>query len=337
MRLLRHTITATFTVYGKQKLKNDSRTRGEHSASCPGLSLGESMKLLTYIDNGYETLGVLSKDEKLVYSLSDIGVSYFNMNDLVTRFSEEDRRIISEFLDDPCEEGVPYAEIKKCAPIPRPAQDVICLGENFRAHTKEAERYSNRAFGGEKKLPIYFSKRVGEAVPDYGGIPAHADMTGKLDYESELAVIIGKEAYKVSEEEAYEYIFGYTILNDISARDVQTGHRQWYLGKSLDGFTPIGPWIVTADEIAGRPEIQVKSYVNGELRQNGNTADFIFDIAYCIAELSSGMKLLPGTIISMGTPAGVGMGFDPPKFLSVGDTVDCEIEGIGTLHNTIIE
>jgi 2-keto-4-pentenoate hydratase/2-oxohepta-3-ene-1,7-dioic acid hydratase in catechol pathway len=272
-----------------------------------------------------------------VYSLPDIGVSYFNMNDLVARLTEEDRRVITEFLSAPDEEGIPYSEIVKCAPIPRPSQDVICLGENFRAHTKEAERYSNRAFGGEKKLPIYFSKRVGEAVADFGGIPAHADVTQKLDYESELAVIIGREAYKVAEKDAYDYIFGYTILNDISARDVQTGHRQWYLGKSLDGFTPIGPWIVTADEIPGRPCLQVKSYVNGILRQNGNTDDFIFDIPYCIAELSQGMKLLPGTIISMGTPAGVGMGFDPPRFLSVGDTVDCEIEGIGTLHNMIVE
>lgn len=295
------------------------------------------MKLLTFLDNGYETLGVLSNDGTLVYSLPDIGVSYFNMNDLVARLTEEDRRIITEFLAAPDEEGTPYSEIVKCAPIPRPAQDVICLGENFRAHTKEAERYSNRAFGGEKKLPIYFSKRVGEAVADFGGIPAHADVTQKLDYESELAVIIGREAYKVPEEDAYDYIFGYTILNDISARDVQTGHRQWYLGKSLDGFTPIGPWIVTADEIPGRPCLQVRSYVNGELRQDGNTDDFIFDIPYCIAELSQGMKLLPGTIISMGTPAGVGMGFDPPRFLSVGDTVDCEIEGIGTLHNEIVE
>jgi 2-keto-4-pentenoate hydratase/2-oxohepta-3-ene-1,7-dioic acid hydratase in catechol pathway len=259
------------------------------------------------------------------------------MNDLVARLTEEDRRNISEFLLSPDEEGIPYSDIVKCAPIPRPAQDVICLGENFRAHTKEAERYSNLAFGGEKKLPIYFSKRVGEAVADFGGIPAHADVTEKLDYESELAVIIDREAYYVPEEDAYDYIFGYTILNDISARDVQTGHRQWYLGKSLDGFTPIGPWIVTADEIPGRPCLQVKSYVNGELRQDGNTDDFIFDIPYCLAELSRGMKLLPGTIISMGTPAGVGMGFDPPRFLSVGDTVDCEIEGIGTIHNRIVE
>lgn len=294
------------------------------------------MKLLTYRDNGYEMLGVASQDGKTVYSLSDIGLSFFNMNDLIRRFSEEDRNTVEAFLRNP-EEGVPYDTLDKCSPIPYPAQDVICLGENFMAHKKEAGGYSDEAFGTEKKVSIYFSKRVGEAVPDGGGIPAHRDITERLDYEAELAVIIGKEAYRVPAEEAYEHVFGYTILNDISARDIQTGHKQWYLGKSLDGFTPIGPWIVTADEIPGRPKIRVQSYVNGELRQDGNTDDFIFDIAHCIHELSQGIRLLPGTIISMGTPAGVGMGFKPPRFLSVGDTIDCVIEGIGTLHNVIVD
>lgn len=294
------------------------------------------MKFLTFNDGGYEVLGVASRDGKTVYSLPDIGLSFFNMNDLISRITDEDRKQILSFLENP-EGGEPYASLDKCSPIPRPAQDVICLGENFAAHTKEAGSYSSEAFGSEKKLPIYFSKRVGEAVPDGGGIPSHSDITERLDYEAELAVIIGKEAYKVSAEDAYKYVFGYTILNDISARDLQTGHKQWYLGKSLDGFTPIGPWIVTADEIPGRPAIQVRSYVNGELRQDGNTDDFIFDIGYCISELSQGIRLLPGTIISMGTPAGVGMGFKPPRFLRSGDTVDCVIEGIGTLHNTIID
>jgi 2-keto-4-pentenoate hydratase/2-oxohepta-3-ene-1,7-dioic acid hydratase in catechol pathway len=205
------------------------------------------------------------------------------------------------------------------------------------AHAEESARYSNETFGGERPYAVYFAKRVAEAVRPGGEIQGHFDITERLDYEAELAVIIGKEAYRVPAEEAYEYVFGYTILNDISARDLQTGHKQWYLGKSLDGFTPIGPWIVTADEIPGRPKIRVQSYVNGELRQDGNTDDFIFDIAHCIHELSQGIRLLPGTIISMGTPAGVGMGFKPPRFLSVGDTVDCVIEGIGTLHNVVVD
>ncbi len=132
-----------------------------------------------------------------------------------------------------------------------------------------------------------------------------------------------------------EYIFGFSILNDMSARDLQTRHRQWYFGKSLDGFTPMGPWIVTVDEIAYPPKLSIKSYVNGELRQSSNTENLIFNIDDVICDLSRGMTLKPGTIISMGTPEGVGMGFDPPRFLKEGDLVECEIEGIGRLSNRI--
>lgn len=292
------------------------------------------MKFLTFKQDGYETLGIASQDGKTVYALPEIGISYFNMNDLVGRLQVDDWQTLNLFLKNPTG-GIPYEDIEKCAPIPCPAQDVICLGENFRAHKKEAADYKKEAFDTEKGYPIYFSKRVGEAVADGGTIPAHADITECMDYEAELAVIIGKEADHVSRENAYNYIFGYTIMNDISARDIQTRHKQWYIGKSLDGFTPMGPWIVTADEIPGRPSLGIRSEVNGELRQDGTTDNFIFDIAYCISELSQGIRLLPGTIISMGTPAGVGMGFNPPRFLKSGDTVTCSIDKIGTLRSTV--
>ena len=157
-----------------------------------------------------------------------------------------------------------------------------------------------------------------------------------LDYEVELAVIIGKDAKNVRREDAYNYVFGYTILNDVSARNLQTRHKQWYFGKSLDGFTPIGPCIVTADEFENPPVLAIKSYVNGELRQNSSTELLLFDIAHIISELSQGMTLKAGTIIATGTPAGVGMGFEPPNFLKSGDTVTCEIEKIGTLTNRIL-
>ena len=150
-------------------------------------------------------------------------------------------------------------------------------------------------------------------------------------------MIIRKDAYCVSEEEAKDYIFGYTVINDVSARDVQTRHKQWYFGKSLDGFLPMGPCIVSADEIAYPPKLPIRSYVNGELRQNSNTELLIFDIDHVISELSQGMTLQAGTIIAMGTPAGVGMGFEPPKFLKTGDVVTCEIEGIGRITNPIVE
>ena len=172
-------------------------------------------------------------------------------------------------------------------------------------------------------------------MADGGSIPAYENLVDSLDYEAELAVVIGKDAKNVSKEDAYDYIFGYTILNDMSARNLQTRHKQWYFGKSLDGFTPIGPCIATIDAFQNPPALAIKSYVNGELRQNSNTNLLIFDIAHIISELSQGMTLKAGTIIATGTPAGVGMGFVPPNFLKPGDVVACEIEGIGTITNTI--
>jgi 2-keto-4-pentenoate hydratase/2-oxohepta-3-ene-1,7-dioic acid hydratase in catechol pathway len=166
-------------------------------------------------------------------------------------------------------------------------------------------------------------------------IQSHPGLVERLDYEAELAVIIGKTARNVPAADAEQYIFGYTILNDVSARVLQTAHKQWYFGKSLDGFTPIGPCIVTADEICFPPALPIRTRVNGELRQDSTTDLLITGIADIIAELSSGMTLLPGTIIATGTPSGVGMGFDPPKFLKSGDVVECEIEGIGVLRNTV--
>ena len=212
---------------------------------------------------------------------------------------------------------------------------MICLGINYKAHAEEAERYSSEAFKKERPIPIYFSKRVSEAVGPEGFIESHPGLVQRLDYESELAVIIGKTAKNVKAADAADYIFGYTVLNDVSARLLQTTHKQWYFGKSLDGFTPIGPCITTADEIAFPPALTLTTLVNGELRQNSNTSLLLNSIAEIIEELSSGMTLLPGTIIATGTPAGVGMGFDPPKFLKPGDVVECSIEGIGTLRNTV--
>ena len=172
-------------------------------------------------------------------------------------------------------------------------------------------------------------------MADGDPVDSHRDMFENLDYEAELAVIIGKTSKNLTKENAKSHIFGYMILNDISAREIQTRHKQWYFGKSLDQFTPMGPCILTADEVQYPPALNIKSYVNGELRKNSNTNLLINDIDYILCELTQGMTLLPGTIISTGTPAGVGMGFEPPKFLKPGDEVCCEIEGIGKLINPI--
>ncbi|PAF47867.1 fumarylacetoacetase [Helicobacter sp. 12S02634-8] len=225
--------------------------------------------------------------------------------------------------------------IIKAAPIPHPFAEIICLGINYLDHAKESAKFKKEAFDGTRQEAVYFGKRVSEALPDGGTIPAHAHLTQKLDYEVELGVIIGKDARNVARKDAFEYVFGYTIINDISARDIQLKHKQWYFGKSLEGSAPMGPWIVTKDAFAFPPKLEITSRVNGQLRQKSSTDLMIFDIAYVIEELSAGMLLKAGSIISMGTPSGVGMGFEPPKFLKKGDTIVCNIEGIGTLRNTI--
>ncbi len=283
------------------------------------------MKLITYRLRGAEHVGALTADGTAVAPLP-----YPDMNTLIETASLEKLRSAAAAA-----ETIPMEEVELLAPIPRPRQDVICLGMNYLDHAREAAQYDAGAFEKEKPVAVYFSKRVTEAVAPEGFIESHTDLVERLDYESELAVILGKTARNIRGEDAGDYIFGYTILNDVSARDVQTGHKQWYFGKSLDGFTPIGPCIVTADEIAYPPALDISAAVNGETRQHSNTALFITSIGQALEELSRGMTLLPGTILSTGTPAGVGMGFDPPKFLKPGDVVECTVQGIGTLRNTV--
>ena len=287
------------------------------------------MKLLTYRLGGRQAVGALTGDGKTVLSLP-----YPDMNTLIETASLSDLRSAADAAER-TGASVPLDAVELLAPIPRPRQDIICLGMNYRAHLEEAARYNADAFEKQKPVAVYFSKRVTEAVAPGGDIPRHAGLVERLDYESELAVILGKTARNVKAAEAGEYIFGYTIINDVSARDVQTGHKQWYFGKGLDGFTPMGPWIVTADEIPFPPALDISSTVNGEVRQKSNTSLFLTPIQDVLEELSAGMTLLPATIIATGTPAGVGMGFDPPRFLEAGDVVECAVSGIGSIRNTV--
>lgn len=293
------------------------------------------MKLLTYYHNGEESLGVLAPDGASVYPLEQFGLHFSSMNDLIDRITEEEMTKLKGEAEGTSGQSIPYSAVTKRSPIPVPKQDIICLGINYAAHAEESARYKKEAFERNREYAVYFSKRVNEAVADGEPVLSHRDILERLDYEAELAVVIGKDAEKVSEKDAFDYVFGYTILNDISAREIQTRHKQWYFGKSLEGFCPMGPWIVTKDEFDNPPVLSISSRVNGELRQDSTTGLLIFSIAQVIEELSHGMKLKAGTIISMGTPAGVGMGFDPPKFLNPGDVVTCEIEGIGKLTNPI--
>ena len=232
-------------------------------------------------------------------------------------------------------EGIDLGELRLLAPIPEPRQDVICLGMNYMDHSAEAAKWGKDDFVKNAGKAVYFSKRAAYIVGPGGEIDPHFDIVDGLDYEAELAVVLGKDAYRVSKEDAFDYVLGYSVLNDVSARNLQKAHKQFYFGKSLDTHTTMGPWIVTRDELPGAPELDIRCLIHGEKRQDSNTRYMIFGVAEVIAELSQGMTLKAGTIIAMGTPAGVGMGFEPPKYLACGDVVRCEIDGIGVLENPV--
>ena len=294
------------------------------------------MRLYTFIDKEQqECIGVGSElDKNVIYPIGQFGLAYRDMNDLIMHAPEADLEFLKKVSHAEAQ-GVNISDVKLCAPIPEPNQDVICLGVNYKDHEEESVKYDKGAFTRTEGYPIYFAKRVNYAIGTGDVIPAYENMAEKLDYEAEMALIIGKTGKNIAKEEVFDHIFGYTIMNDTSARDVQLRYKQWFYGKSMDGFAPMGPYIVTKDEFDEPPVMKIRCYVNGELRQSSSTDLLIFGIEHAITELSAGMTLKAGSIISMGTPAGVGMGMEPPVYLKKGDVVRCEVEGIGILENTI--
>ncbi|HEX7816381.1 fumarylacetoacetate hydrolase family protein [Dyella sp.] len=224
------------------------------------------------------------------------------------------------------------------APLPRPERNIFCVGKNYHAH---AEEFARSGFDAGRQIndaipaaPIVFTKAPETVIAHGETIWAAEGVTDALDYEAELAVIIGQGGRGIARADAMKHVFGYTIINDVTARDWQKRHQQWFLGKSFDTFAPMGPALVTADEVDGAI-LELRCHVNGELRQHANTRDMIFDIPTLIEILSAGITLYPGDIIATGTPEGVGIGFQPPRFLRRGDRVRIEIQGIGVLENTI--
>ena len=301
------------------------------------------MRFYTAVINDKEELLVGFEQGARAYRLSLLArlmpkLAFADMNALVMGWNEEVKAALASLAaneDVLSGAAVNVDELQLCAPIVHPRQDVVCLGINYDAHAQEAGRFSDEAFGGERPYTIYFSKRVSRATATKELVPSYKGLVDSLDYECELGVVLGKDCKGVTKEEAKQYIFGYTIINDISARNLQTRHKQWYLGKSLDGFTPMGPCIVTADEIGDEQSLEISCTVNGELRQSSNTKYMIQTVCGAISELSQGMTLQAGTIIATGTPAGVGMGMQPPQFLQTGDVVECRIAKVGILTNTI--
>lgn len=233
---------------------------------------------------------------------------------------------------------LPLTDVKLLAPIPTPPRNIFCVGKNYPDHVKEVQSVVASASdtkGDVPSSPIIFTKAPSSVIGPMEPIPAWLDETESVDYEGELAVIIGVGGRKISRADAMNHVYGYTILNDVTSRRVQKQHQQWFLGKSLDGFCPMGPCLATKNEINEVSELRVQTFINEELRQDGYVREMIFDIPELITTLSKGMTLQCGDIIATGTPAGVGMGFKPPKFLKSGDRVSITIEPIGTLENPV--
>jgi 2-keto-4-pentenoate hydratase/2-oxohepta-3-ene-1,7-dioic acid hydratase in catechol pathway len=216
------------------------------------------------------------------------------------------------------------------APIPRPDKNIFCIGKNYAEHAIE--------MGSKADIPehiMVFTKAPTTVIGPDETVLNHKEVTSQLDYEGELAVIIGKTGRAIPKEEALDYVFGYTIINDVTGRDLQSRHKQFFIGKSLDTTCPMGPWIVHSSAVENPNKLDIQTTVNGEMRQSSNTENFIFPIEEIISVLSRGMTLEPGDIIATGTPAGVGKGFKPPRFLQPGDTVEITVEKIGSLTNSI--
>jgi 2-keto-4-pentenoate hydratase/2-oxohepta-3-ene-1,7-dioic acid hydratase in catechol pathway len=238
----------------------------------------------------------------------------------------------------PAPEGpaVAIAELKLEAPLPLPRRNLFCVGRNYHAHAKEL---SASVFKGHTPKadawPIVFTKVPECVVGPNDAVRLPTEVSTQIDYEAELAVVIGTGGRNIARADAMRHVFGYTIVNDVTARDVQMRHQQWDLGKSFDTFCPMGPWIVTADALDGA-DTRVRCWVNGEPRQDARTSDLIFDIATLIETCSRGLTLYPGDVIATGTPAGVGMGMNPPQYLKAGDVVRIEIDGIGAIENRMI-
>jgi len=285
------------------------------------------MKLVTYRHEGVERIGAV-RDEAIV-DLSEVAPSMLELIAGGPALLARARAITAS-----AEAAVPLEAVSLLAPIPRPRKNIICLGMNYAAHAIE----SLRAKGLPEKLPEYpvFFSKAPTAVNHPGAVvPLMPDVSTQRDWEVELAVVIGVGGRHISRERALSHVFGYTILNDVSARDLQTRHQQFFYSKSLDGSAPMGPWIVTADEIPNPHNLRLRLRVNGVTMQDASTSDMIFDIPACIATFSHGITLEPGDVLATGTPSGVGMGMSPQRWLQAGDVMECEIERIGVLRNEV--
>ena len=289
------------------------------------------MKIVAFHHNGQPGVGIVSADLQQIEPF-DIPVAQREGGALALIEMQARGEPLPGVLP-----AIALADVHITAPLPKPRRNIFCVGKNYFAHAREFAGSgfdSSAQSGGEVPAePIIFTK-VPESVVGPGAAIEMPAASSAIDYEAELTIVIGRGGKGILARDALAHVWGYTIINDVTARDWQSRHQQWHLGKSFDTFCPMGPWLVSADECDGT-NTGVRCYVNGELRQNASTRDFIFDIPKLIETISAGITLYPGDLIATGTPVGVGIGFKPPKYLKSGDVVRVEIDGIGTLENPV--
>ena len=300
------------------------------------------MRFITYEEESVCHVGLLVQQDSEIVPLVKaekilLGTSLIpdNMLDIISgedKFIPVIKKIMDKFAVSLCPK-IKADTAKILAPIPRPTKNIFCVGLNYREHVEEAEVALKNS--NIPQHPVLFSKAPTTVTGPDSMVKSYAGIVTDLDYEVELAVIIGKAGTGIKKADAYDHIFGYTIINDVSARDLQFRHVQWLLGKSCDTFAPMGPCLVYKSEFANPQMVDITCKINGEMRQNNNTKNMIFDIPTIIETISSVLTLEPGDIIATGTPSGVGLGFNPPKYLKPGDVMELEIPGIGILKNTI--
>lgn len=300
------------------------------------------MKFMSFVYDGEAGYGVFDEQNKKIWHLRQLEKKFTGKSLLPSTLTEAiamgnefisiAKKLIQQAKENNVEiHSLDLQVVELLAPIPRPTKNIVCVGKNYREHAIE--------LGSEADIPehlMVFTKAPTSIIGHKQQVSLHQDITKALDYEGELVLIIGKKGKNIKEENALSHVFGYTIMNDITARDLQMRHKQFFIGKSLDTSCPMGPWIVHHSAIAKPDQLDIVTKVNGEIRQQSNTKHFIFSIEHIISTLSQGMTLEPGDIIATGTPAGVGQGFEPPKYLKAGDTVEITIQDIGTLTNTIV-
>ncbi|MCX2750008.1 fumarylacetoacetate hydrolase family protein [Arthrobacter sp. MI7-26] len=288
------------------------------------------MKLITFRHQGIQQSGVLSEDALTVTVVPGAQ----DLLPLIENWAEAAAQLAA--LSGP---AIDVAEVELLAPIPLPRRNIFCVGRNYVEHAKE---FANSGYdatasaSAQPDYPVVFTKAPSTVIGTGADIDPHTGVTSELDYEAELGVILGKGGRGINKADALKHVWGYTIINDVTARDLQKNHKQWFLGKSLDTHAPMGPWAVTRDEVGDGP-LDLLCTVNGETRQKATTADLIFDVPTIIETISAGITLQPGDIIATGTPVGVGIGFTPPRFLTTGDVVEISISKLGTLRNRIGE